>query len=137
MEALHREQLLEEFFSRTSRICRRLPFPSIAIYVADRFNFFTNAYTPISQPDEVPNTYEDLVPPAFRGPRRDRSRRRRLVRAPWSSAMGEEKGPAFFRKLSAAKPEIRSGHTLMAELVASGEIPSPPPSTTITPSRRL
>src|SRR5438132_11251968 len=38
-------------------------------------------------------------------------------------AMGEEKGLAFFRKLAAAKPEIRSGHTLMAELVASGEIP--------------
>jgi len=37
--------------------------------------------------------------------------------------MGEEKGLAFFRKLAAAKPEIRSGHTLMAELVASGEIP--------------
>jgi iron(III) transport system substrate-binding protein len=38
-------------------------------------------------------------------------------------AMGEEKGMAFFRKLAAMKPQMRTGHTLMAELVASGEIP--------------
>src|SRR3989441_208829 len=37
--------------------------------------------------------------------------------------MGEDKGLAFFRKLSQMKPQIRTGHTLMAELVASGEIP--------------
>ncbi|MBA2690794.1 MAG: ABC transporter substrate-binding protein, partial [Burkholderiales bacterium] len=38
-------------------------------------------------------------------------------------AMGEEKGLAYFRKLAAMKPAVRSGHTLMAELVAAGEIP--------------
>jgi iron(III) transport system substrate-binding protein len=38
-------------------------------------------------------------------------------------SMGEEKGLAFFRKLAQAQPQIRTGHTLMAELVASGEIP--------------
>ncbi len=37
--------------------------------------------------------------------------------------MGEDKGLAFFRRLSQMKPQIRTGHTLMAELVASGEIP--------------
>jgi iron(III) transport system substrate-binding protein len=37
--------------------------------------------------------------------------------------MGEEKGLAFFQKLAEAKPQIRTGHTLIAELVASGEIP--------------
>ena len=30
---------------------------------------------------------------------------------------------AFFRKLADMKPQMRTGHTLMAELVASGEIP--------------
>jgi iron(III) transport system substrate-binding protein len=38
-------------------------------------------------------------------------------------AMGEEKGMAFFRKLANMKPQMRTGHTLMAELIASGEIP--------------
>jgi iron(III) transport system substrate-binding protein len=36
--------------------------------------------------------------------------------------MGEEKGLSYFQKLAAMKPSIRSGHTLMAELVAAGEI---------------
>ena len=38
-------------------------------------------------------------------------------------SMGEAKGLAFFRKLAAMKPSVRSGHTLMAELIAAGEIP--------------
>src|SRR6185436_13629480 len=38
-------------------------------------------------------------------------------------SMGEEKGLAFFRKLAESRPQVRTGHTLMAELVASGEIP--------------
>jgi len=37
-------------------------------------------------------------------------------------ALGEERGVAIFRKLAAMKPSIRSGHTLMSELVAAGEI---------------
>jgi iron(III) transport system substrate-binding protein len=37
--------------------------------------------------------------------------------------MGEEKGLAFFRRLAAMKPQIRNGHILAAQLVASGEIP--------------
>ena len=30
---------------------------------------------------------------------------------------------AFFRKLAETRPQMRTGHTLMAELVSSGEIP--------------
>ena len=37
--------------------------------------------------------------------------------------MGEQKGLDYFRRLATLKPELRTGHTLMAELVASGEIP--------------
>ena len=40
-----------------------------------------------------------------------------------AKAMGEEKGLAYFQKLAAMRPQIRSGHTLMTELVAAGEIP--------------
>src|SRR5207249_2294794 len=98
-------------------------FPRHHHYVADRFNFFTIAYnTNLIMANEVPNTYEDLLHPRLAG--------KVGIEASdvdWFGAivksMGEEKGLAFFRKLAAAKPEIRSGHTLMAELVASGEIP--------------
>jgi len=123
MEAMHREQLLEEFFSPHFKDLPPAAFPKHRHYVADRFNFFTIAYnTNLVKANEVPNTYEDLIHPRFAG--------RVGIEASdvdWFGAvvkaMGEEKGLEFFRKLAAAKPEIRSGHTLMAELVASGEIP--------------
>src|SRR2546422_6660335 len=123
MEAMHREQLLGEFFSPHFKALPPAAFPKHRHYVADRFNFFTVAYnTNLVKADEVPDTYEDLLHPRFAG--------RVGIEASdvdWFGAMvkamGEEKGLAFFRKLAAAKPEIRTGHTLMAELVASGEIP--------------
>jgi iron(III) transport system substrate-binding protein len=123
MEALYREQLLEEFFSPHFKDLPPAAFPRHRGYVADRFNFFTIAYNSnLVKADEVPNTYEDLVHPRFVG--------RVGIEASdvdWFGAMvkamGEQKGLAFFRKLAAAKSEIRTGHTLMAELVASGEIP--------------
>src|SRR5229473_2799153 len=123
MEAMHREQLLEEFFSPHFKDLPPAAFPRHRHYVADRFNFFTIAYnTNLVKANEVPDTYEDLLHPRFAG--------RVGIEASdvdWFGAMvkamGEEKGLAFFRKLAAARPQIRTGHTLMAELVASGEIP--------------
>jgi len=123
MEALYREQLLEEFFSPHFKELPPAAFPKHRHYVADRFNFFTIAYnTHLVKADEVPNSYEDLLHPRFVG--------KVGIEAgdvDWFGAMvkamGEKKGLAFFRKLAEAKPQIRTGHTLMAELVASGEIP--------------
>jgi len=123
MEALHRERLLEEFFSPHFKDLPPSAFPKHRHYVADRFNFFTIAYnTNLVKANEVPDTYEDLLHPRFAGKvgieASDVDWFGAIVKA-----MGEEKGLAYFRKLAAAKPEIRTGHTLMAELVASGEIP--------------
>ena len=122
MEALYREKLLEEFYSPHFTDLPAAAFPRHRHYVADRFNFFTIGYnTNLVKPAEVPNAYEDLVHPRWAG--------RVGIEGSdvdWFGAMvksmGEEKGLAFFRKLADAKPQIRTGHTLMAELVASGEI---------------
>lgn len=123
MEAMHREQLLEVFFSPHFKDLPPAVFPKHRHYVADRFNFFTIAYnTNLVKPDEVPNSYEDLLQPRFVGKvgieASDVDWFGAVVKA-----MGEDKGLAFFRKLAAAKPQMRTGHTLMAELVAAGEIP--------------
>jgi iron(III) transport system substrate-binding protein len=123
MEALYREQLLEEFRSPHFKDLPPAAFAKHGCYVADRFNFFTIGYnTNLVKPDEVPKSYEDLVNPKLAG--------RVGIEAgdvDWFGAivkhMGEQKGLAFFRKLAESRPQIRSGHTLMAELVASGEIP--------------
>ena len=121
VEAMYREKLLEEFWSPHFKDLPPAAFPPHRHYVADRFNFFTVGYN-TNLVKDPPKSYQDLVNPAWAG--------RVGIEAgdvDWFAAMvkdmGEEKGMAYFRKLSAMKPQVRSGHTLMAELVASGEIP--------------
>jgi len=123
MEALYREQLLDEFRSPQFADLAPAAFPTHRHYVADRFNFFTIGYnTNLVKPNEVPTSYDDLLHPRFAG--------RLGLEAgdiDWFGAMmkhrGEQKGLAYFRALAAMKPQIRSGHTLVGQLVASGEIP--------------
>src|SRR6266853_544045 len=68
MEAMHREELLEEFFSPHFKDLPPAAFPRHRHYVADRFNFFTIAYnTNLVKANEVPDTYEDLLHPRFAG----------------------------------------------------------------------
>jgi iron(III) transport system substrate-binding protein len=35
--------------------------------------------------------------------------------------IGEEKGKVFMRRLAAQRPQIRTGHTLLAQLIGAGE----------------
>ena len=123
MEALYREGLLEEFWSPQLVNIPSQAIPKHRHYVADRMNFFTIAYnTKLVKPDEVPNSYQDLLQPRWMG--------RLGIEASevdWFGsmvkAMGEAKGLEFFRRLAQQKPQMRTGHTLLGELVASGEIP--------------
>jgi len=123
MEALYREGLLEQFYSPQFKNLPAAAFPKHRHWAADRFNFFTIAYnTRLVKPNEVPNSYEDLADPRWTG--------RIGIEAgdtDWFGSivkfMGEEKGLALFRKIAQQKPQVRTGHTLMAELVSSGEIP--------------
>ena len=123
MEALYRESLLQPFESPHFPELAPASFPQHRHYVADRFNFFTIAYnTNLVTPAEVPNSYDDLLHPRFAG--------RIGMEAgdvDWFGAMvkhmGEERGLSYFRQLAASKPHMRSGHTLVGQLVASGEIP--------------
>ena len=123
MEALYREKLLVEFFSPHFKDLPPAAFPKHRHYVATRFNFFTIGYnTNLVKPDEVPNSYQDLLHPRFAGKLGLES-----GDTDWFAAlvksMGEEKGLAFFRKLAESRPQMRTGHTLLGELVAAGEIP--------------
>jgi iron(III) transport system substrate-binding protein len=123
MEALYREGLLEEFYSPHFKSLPPAAFAKHKHYVADRFNFFTIAYnTNLVKPNEVPNSYQDLLHPRWVG--------KIGIEASdddWFASivkhMGEAKGLAFFRKLAQQQPQLRTGHTLLAELVAAGEIP--------------
>ena len=124
MEACYREKLLEEFYSPHFKDLPAAAFPRHRHYVADRFNFFTIGYnTNLVKPEEVPNAYTDLVNPRWAG-------RVGLEGSDvdWFGAvvksMGEQKGLEFFRKLASTNGiSPRQGHTLLNNMVVSGEVP--------------
>ncbi len=123
MEMLYREKLLEEFYSPGFQNLPPAAFPKHRQYVADRLAFFVMAYnTKLIPPQDVPNSYEDLLHPKWAG-----KLCLEATDVEWFAAvvkaMGEEKGLAYFRKLAALKPQMRTSHILVAELVAAGEIP--------------
>ena len=122
VEILHRERQLTPIAAASLADIPPNVIPAHKGYVPTRLTLYVLAYnTNRVKPSEAPNTYEELLDPKWAG--------RFAVEeddVPWfaavTKAMGEEKGLAFFRKLAAQKPTIRHGHTLMAELVATGEI---------------
>jgi iron(III) transport system substrate-binding protein len=123
MESLYRENVLAEFYSPAFKDLPPQVFPKHRHYVADRFNFYVMAYnTKLVKPNEVPNSYEDLLDPKWHG-------KLGMERASveWFAAvakdMGEEKGLAYFNKLAELKPLIYTGHHFIAENVANGEVP--------------
>ena len=110
MEILYREKLLANFHSPGIENIPAETIPAHRQWIPDRFNFFTIAYnTKLVKPEDVPNTYEDLLHPR------------------WAGKIGLEAGDtdwfgAVVKGMGEAKAEMRTGHTLIAELVASGEI---------------
>lgn len=124
MEALYREKLLEDFYTPAFQELSPAAFPKgHRQYVAARFAFFVVGYnTKQVKPNELPNSYEDLLNPRWNG-RLAIESTDVLWFAALAKSMGEERGLAYFRRLAAMKPTIRNGHILGAQLVASGEIP--------------
>jgi len=123
MEALFREKLLVPFYSPHYKDLPAAAFPKHRGWVADRFNFFVIGYnTNLVKTADAPKSYEDLLSPRFAGKLGIES-----GDIDWFGAMvklmGDEKGMAYFRKLAQTKPQMRTGHTLMAELLSSGEVP--------------
>jgi iron(III) transport system substrate-binding protein len=123
LEILHQEGLLEEFYSPAFADIPREAFPRHRGYAPDNLLFTVMGYnTKLVPPADVPASYEDLLAPKWRGKIGIES-----SNVAWFAAvvqaMGEEKGLAYFRALAASGPQVRSGHTLLTELVAAGEIP--------------
>lgn len=123
MEAMYRENLLSEFYSPAFKEIPKVAFPGHRHYVATRFNFFVLGYnTAIVKPEEVPNSFQDLLNPRWSG---------KLVLesgdSDWFAAvvksMGEKEGLAYFRKLAETRPQMRVGHTLIGGLLSAGEFP--------------
>lgn len=123
MEMLARERLLTEFYSPHVAYLPAEAIPAHRMWFPDRLSFYVVAYnTTKVQRSEIPATYEGFADPRWQG--------RMAVEATDAEWMATllKTGRAgtdmnFFRKLSALGPEVRRGHVLLANLVASGEIP--------------
>jgi iron(III) transport system substrate-binding protein len=124
MEALHRELLLQQV--RSGRHADLAPdaMPAHRAWVPQFLNVFVQAYnTSRVRKQELPKSYAELADPKWKG--------RLGVEAADSEwycgvikHVGEEKGAKLFRDIVAtAGWSVRSGHSLLANLVASGEVP--------------
>jgi iron(III) transport system substrate-binding protein len=123
LEILHREGLLEKFYSPAFADIPPEAFPRHGYYAPDNLLFTVMGYnTRLVKPEDVPRSYEDLLQPKWSGKLGIEASNVAWFAAV-AKAMGEEKGLAYFQKLAAMRPQVRNGHTLMAELVAAGEIP--------------
>lgn len=126
LEFLRRKELLRPFATpSTERYDRRFVQPQ-GYWAASRITMIVLGYhTRSVKPAEAPKRYEDLLDPKWKG-----KVALEQNQTDWFMTLmeywGEEKGKAFFQRLRGQNPQIRSGHTLMAQLIAAGEDPLSP-----------
>jgi iron(III) transport system substrate-binding protein len=123
-EALRRENLLQEIRSPYHKDLDRSAVPEHREWVATLHHVFVQAYnTDKVRKEDLPGTYRDLLSPRWKG--------KLAIEGDdheWMSSviadMGEAQGVKFFRDLVAGNGlSVRSGHPLLTNLVASGEVP--------------
>jgi iron(III) transport system substrate-binding protein len=124
LEALHREQLLQPLNPPAAADLNPAALTAHREWTGTRFNVFVAAYnTRLLRREELPKSYDDLLDPKWKG--------RLGIEAEdsdWFGAvidrLGEERGLKLFRGIVAANGiSVRKGHTLLANLVVSGEVP--------------
>jgi iron(III) transport system substrate-binding protein len=124
LESLHREGALQKVRSPEHGALIPAALPAHGEWVGSRLNVFVQAYnTRLVQRAELPKSYAALLDPRWKG--------RIGIEAgddDWFAgvvtALGEAQGLALFREVVARNGiSVRRGHTLLANLVASGEVP--------------
>ena len=123
MEMIAREKLLAAFDTPYLADLPAAAVPAHREWLPDRMNYFVVGYnTQKVKRSELPATYEGFLDPKWKGrigiEATDQEWMATLVKK-W----GEQKGMDFFRKLAAMQPDLRKGHILLAQLIASGEVP--------------
>src|SRR5262249_28029545 len=124
MESMQRERLFQEVKTPARSALLAAAILPHREWIGTRFNIFVAAYNAgLIKKDELPKRYDDLLDRRWAG--------KLGVEAEDSdwfgavvSALGEGKGLMLFREIVAANGiSVRKGHTLLANLVVTGEVP--------------
>ena len=124
MESLHRELLLQQIDLPAAADLAPEAIQPHHEWIGTRYNIFVAAYnTRLIAGSDLPKGYDDLADPKWKG--------KLGIEADDSDwfgavveALGEERGLNLFRDIVAANGvSVRKGHTLLANLVVSGEVP--------------
>jgi iron(III) transport system substrate-binding protein len=124
MESLHRERLLQPVDLPATANLAPEAIQLHHEWIGTRYNIFVAAYnTGLVAGAGLPKSYDDLVDAKWKG--------KLGIEADDSDwfgavveALGEERGLKLFRDIVAANGmSVRKGHTLLANLVVSGEVP--------------
>jgi iron(III) transport system substrate-binding protein len=124
MEALHRERLLRAIDSPVYADITRGIVPAHHEYATSTLDVFVLAYnTDKVKKDELPKSYKDLLDPRWKG-----RIGAEVDDQGWFGALTEQLGGAagvkLFREIAEKNGiNVRKGHTLLANLVSSGEVP--------------
>ncbi|MDB5727431.1 MAG: transporter substrate-binding protein [Noviherbaspirillum sp.] len=124
MEILHRENTLERVKSPHHKSLDPSAVPPHGEYAATRRSAIVLAYnTNQVKKEELPKTFQDLLDPKWKGRLGVEVKDQEWFYAV-ANSMGAEKGLKYFRDLVAANaPSVRTGHSLLNNLVVSGDIP--------------
>jgi len=124
LESLHREGLLEAVRSPAHETLITACVPAHREWAGSRLNVFVQAYnTREIRKEELPRAWSALTDPKWRGKLGIESSDEDWF-ATLLGVLGEEQGIGLFRRIVAANGmSVRKGHTLLTNLVASGEVP--------------
>ena len=124
MEAIHREGLLQQVKSPVQNDLRPWALPPHREWAATQLYLFVQAYnTNKVKKEDLPKTYADLLDPKWKGMLSMEASDDEWF-AEVVKQMGTEKGQKFFRDLTVNQGlQLRTGHSLLNNLVGAGEVP--------------
>ena len=125
MEALAREKVLAPVASPVHKDLLEGSVPKHRMWAATILSVWVQAYnTQLVKKEELPKKYEDLLDPKWKGKLGIEGKDDDWFATVVQQMGGEQKGLEFFRKLVATNGlSVRKGHTLLNNLVVSGEVP--------------
>ena len=125
MEALSREKILAPVDSPVHKDLAPGSVPKHKQWAATILSVWVQAYnTTVVKKADLPKTYQDLLDPKWKGKLGIEAKNDDWFATVVHLLGGEEKGLAFFRELVAKNGiSVRHGHTLLNNMVVSGEVP--------------